>query len=398
MAMERSFGCIALDRPGEALRLYADSEVLEAARRTLAQGKTALGEDAGQRLAALLQRALGAEETARPGEGIVVAASAEAALELVRRALAATGGRLGPVPQRQGAGHLREQPQRSDGQRARGQAGEERQSPGRSGAAPDDANEEPNAWQVELRPDSAWSWRPASGAGAGAVAGAGAGGVAGGVQEQAAAQERMQERGGGAGADAGGRAGAGEGAGAAAPAKRGAPGGHAARRLLAVGSLASGVPGLGAAWASGPPELLRRVREEQRRSGAASGWELLVMEELLGLGELEPRRAAAAAACEAALQELEEALNAASMPAGLRWRRDPRGAAMELLLPEGLDARALQRAARLRGLCIGIAGAGLGAAPGSGAARLAAGAASGAQLALALSGLAEAMREFTARS
>ncbi|WP_194843409.1 hypothetical protein [Paenibacillus sp. B01] len=384
MAMERSFGCIALDRPGEALRLYADSEVLEAVRRALAKGKSSIGEDAGQRLAALLQRALGAEETARPGEGIVVAASAEAALELVRRALAATGGRLGPVPQRQGAGHLREQPERSDGKRARGQAGEERQSPGRSGASLDDADEEPNAWQVELRPDSAWSWRPVSGAGAGEGAGADAGG-------RAAA-------GGGAGADAGGRAAAGEGAGATPPAKRGAPGGHAARRLLAVGSLASGVPGLGAAWASGPPELLRRVREEQRRSGAASGWELLVMEELLGLGELEPRRAAAAAACEAALQELEEALDAASMPAGLRWRRDPRGAAMELLLPEGLDARALQRAARLRGLCIGVAGAGLGAAPGSGAARLAAGAASGAQLAMALSGLAEAMREFTARS
>lgn len=310
MAMERSFGCIALDRPGEALRLYADSEVLEAVRRALAKGKSSIGEDAGQRLAALLQRALGAEETARPGEGIVVAASAEAALELVRRALAATGGRLGPVPQRQGAGHLREQPERSDGKRARGPAGEERQSPRRSDASPDDANEEPNAWQVELRPDSAWSWRPASGAGAGGVAGgrAGAGGGAGadaggrsGAGGGAGADAGGRAgagggagadagAGGGAGADAGGRAGAGEGAGAAAPAKRGAPGGHAARRLLAVGSLASGVPGLGAAWASGPPELLRRVREEQRRSGAASGWELLVMEELLGLGELEPRR------------------------------------------------------------------------------------------------------------
>ncbi|QJC53184.1 hypothetical protein HGI30_17475 [Paenibacillus albicereus] len=372
MAKER--GIVALDRPGEALRLYSDSEVLEAARRTLAREEPSAGEEAGRRLAALLQQGLGAEETARPGEGIVVASSPQAALELIRRALGPGCGRLRPADRERGEagreskepGAERRQPRRNEAdwegiepeQQDRGSTRVERergeQGPGRESGrlklsderhlAEEDGADD---WQVELRPDSAWSWR--------------------------------------APMDAEGKGG------------RRAALGPSARRI-AVGSLASGAPGLGAAWASGPPELLRRVREQQRRAGAASGWELLVLEELLGLGELEPRRAAAAAACEAALRELEEALGAASMPAGLRWRRDPRGAAVELLLPEGLDARALQRAARLRGLRIGVAGAGFAEAPDSGAARLAAGAASGAQLALALSGLAGAMREFTARS
>ncbi|OXM13002.1 hypothetical protein [Paenibacillus herberti] len=340
---------IEFDRIGSELRLFADEEIVEAARRALKPSHDR-EQDGGRRLAALLRSGLGAEETALPGEGICITGSSAAALALLQRALERSGGRAVTAGLHEGiawqqAGEGKQTADLDEYEKVRIVASGATEQKGLA------------VWPVLLQADSAWSY--------GAQPSVGAAGTKS-AADTASDGLRRDGRG----------------------------------NYARIGSLASGAPELTAAWVSGPPELLRRVQEERQATGAISGWELRVLEELLLQGGLQQRRAAAAEACEAALQELEEAL-AASMPEGLRWRRDSRCAAVELLLPEGLAARALQRAARQRGLRIGVAVAAI-AGSGNGrrreAARLAAGAASGAELAQALRGLAAALREFTARS
>ncbi|SDT23444.1 hypothetical protein SAMN05444162_3501 [Paenibacillaceae bacterium GAS479] len=377
---------IEFDRIGSELRLFADEEIVIAARRALKPSYDR-EQDAGRRLAALLRSGLGAEETALPGEGIFITGSSAAALTLLQRALERSGGRavatgLHEVTAWQQAGEGNQMTEFDEyentefnGYEKAGIGGNEKAEFDENEKVGNGGNEKAEfdakgrivafgavvekglaEWNVLLQADSAWSY--------GAQPSVGAAGT----KSAANAANGLRRDGRG--------------------------------QYARIGSLASGAPELAAAWVSGPTELLRRLQEEQQAMGAASGWQLRVLEELLLQGGLQQRRAAAAEACEAALRELEEAL-AASMPDGLCWRRDSRCAAVELLLPEGLAARALQRAARQRGLRIGVAAAAI-AGSGNGrrreAAQLAAGAASGAELAQALRGLAAALREFTARS